>query len=306
MAPTPQEQQERQEQQAGPGAEEAVAAPGNGIRLDEAGTGPAGIDTTTPHPARMYDYFLGGYDNYEVDRAAAERVLELYPEARRGARECRAFLGRAVRFIAGQGVRQFLDIGTGVPTTPNVHEIAREIEPGARVAYVDNDPIVRVHAQARLTSAGGASFVQADLRDPQAILEHPQVRAVIDFEQPVGLLLSSVLHFVRDDEDPGGIVATLRDALPAGSYVAISNVTLDFAPEQERGDLIEAGAVYDRTAATMASRDRAGFEALFAGFELVEPGAVLISEWRPDQPPRPGGLAQDPSVSVYAAVGRKN
>ncbi|HEY3872557.1 MAG TPA: SAM-dependent methyltransferase [Actinocrinis sp.] len=300
MASTP------QEQQVEPVGEDAIAAQGSGIRLDEAGTASAGIDTTTPHPARMYDYFLGGYDNYEVDRAAAERVLELYPEGRRAARECRAFLGRAVRFIAGQGVRQFLDLGTGVPTAPNVHEIAREIEPGARVAYVDNDPIVRVHAQARLTNAGGTSFVQADLREPQAILEHPQVRSVLDFEQPVGLLLCSVMHFVRDDEDPAGIVATLRDALPAGSHVAITNITLDPAPEQNRSDIIEAGAVYDESTAGVVARDRAGFEALFAGFELVEPGAVLISDWRPDRTPLPGELAQDPSVYIYAGVGRKD
>ena len=285
---------------------DALFAHGTGIRLDEAGAVSAEIDTSTPHPARMYDYFLGGYDNYEVDRVAAERVLSLFPEARRGARECRAFLQRAVRFIAGQGVRQFLDIGTGVPTAPNVHEIARRIEPGARVAFVDNDPIVRVHAQARLTSAGGACFVQADVREPRVILDHPEVRALLDFEQPIGLLLSSVLHFVRDDEDPIGIVATLYDALAPGSYVAISNVTLDSAPERERVDMVEAGAVYDQTTATMVARDRAGFEALFAGFELVEPGAVLISDWRPDTPPRPGTLAQDPSVFVYAGVGRKN
>src|SRR5450755_2136012 len=181
----------------------------------EPGFAAAEIDTSRPHPARMYDAYLGGKDNYAVDRKAVRRVLRAAPEIRDTARANRAFLQRAVRFLVGEaGIRQIIDIGTGIPAVGNVHQVAEEIAPGTRVAYVDNDPIVHVHANALLTGSGTTRIVLADLREPDAILRHPKIAELIDFGQPVGLLLVAILHFITDDEHPARIVATLRDALP--------------------------------------------------------------------------------------------
>jgi hypothetical protein len=253
------------------------------------------IDTSRPHPARMYDYFLGGKDNYEVDRAAAARVIEAAPEVRVSVRANRAFMRRAVRFLADNGVRQIIDIGTGLPTSPNVHEVAQSADPGVRVAYVDNDPIVRAHAGALLTGVGNTRIVLGDLRDPQAILQHPGIRELIDFDQPVGLLLVAILHFVTDEEGPGKIVATLRDALPAGSYLVLSHAT------DLRGDRTEAASVYQRATATMNLRTHAEITRLFDGFDIVEPGLVQVPFWRPDGP-----LPEDAdTIGFYGAVARK-
>ena len=185
----------------------------------EPGFALADIDTSRPHPARMYDFYLGGKDNYAVDQEAAQEILRAVPEVRDMARENRAFLQRAVRFLVGEaGIRQIIDIGTGIPAAGNVHEVAREMAPDVRVIYVDNDPIVHVHASALLTGTGSTRIVLADLREPATILAHPRVRELIDFSQPVALLLVAILHFITDDANPGQIIATFRDALPLGSY----------------------------------------------------------------------------------------
>ncbi|MER5300796.1 SAM-dependent methyltransferase [Streptomyces lasiicapitis] len=253
------------------------------------------IDTTRPHPARIYDYLLGGKDNYEVDRRAGEALAAAAPEARIGVRANRAFLQRAVRHVVGSGVRQILDIGTGLPTSPNVHETAQETAPDVRVAYVDNDPIVHAHANALLSSSGTSSTVLADLRDPQAVVDHPDVRKVIDFDEPVALLLVAVLHFLTDAEQPRRIVADLRDALPAGSFLVLSHATGDFA------DRRAAQAVYSKATATLNLRSRAEVEPFFDGFELVEPGLAQVPFWRPDAPPP----ARSGEIGFYGGVARK-
>src|SRR5260370_14682183 len=202
------------------------------------------IDTSRPHTARMYDFYLNGKDNYAADRDAAREVLRAAPEIRATALANRAFLGRAVRYLVRDaGIRQIIDIGTGIPAAGNVHEVAQQAAPDVRVAYVDNDPIVHVHADALLTGTGITSIVLADLREPEAILSHPQIRELIDFGQPVALLLIAILHFISDAEDPAGIVATFRGALAPGSYLALSPRTADFHPQTAP---THAPAVYDQ------------------------------------------------------------
>src|SRR5580693_2993155 len=212
----------------------------------------------------------------------------------------RAFLQRAVRFLVGEaGIRQIIDIGTGIPAAGNVHQVAGEIAPETRVAYVDNDPIVHVHANALLASAGVTRIVLADLREPEAILGNPGVAELIDFSQPLALLLVAVLHFVTDDERPGRIVATLRDALPPGSYLALSHATGDFRPEAAE----QAAAVYDQATSTMTLRSHTQIAAFLDGWDLVEPGLVQLPLWRPaGRPPRPRDLAR---AWGYGAVARR-
>ncbi|MGW2485805.1 SAM-dependent methyltransferase [Streptomyces sp. NPDC001606] len=253
------------------------------------------IDTSKPHPARIYDYLLGGKDNYPVDQAAGDELAAAAPEARIGVRANRAFLHRAVRYVVGSGVRQILDIGTGLPTSPNVHEVAQQTAPDVRVAYVDNDPIVAAHGNALLSRTGATSIVLGDLRDPRSVLDHPDVRKVIDFDRPVALLLVAVLHFLTDADDPAGVVATLREALPAGSFLVLSHATGDFA------DRTAAQAVYTKATASLNLRPRAGVERFFEGFELVEPGLAQVAFWRPDGTPPPGSA----EIGFYAGVGRK-
>ena len=259
------------------------------------------IDTTKPHPARMYDAYLGGKDNYAADRAAVRQILRDFPEVRATARANRAFMQRAVRFLASEaGIRQFIDIGTGIPSAGNVHEVAGQVAPESRVVYVDNDAIVHVHANALLTGSGTTSIVLADLRQPEKILAHPKVGELIDFTQPVGLLLVAVLHFIAESEDPSGIVATLRDALPPGSYLALSHGTADFHPPGVAGI---AAAAYETATAPLVLRSFTQISAFFDGFDLVEPGLVQAPLWRPDgRHPRPKDLAK---IGVYAGVGRK-
>jgi hypothetical protein len=266
----------------------------------EPGFAPSEIDTSRPHPARMYDYYLGGKDNYVVDREAAMAVLRAVPEVRAIARENRAFLQRVVRYLVGEaGVRQIIDIGTGIPAAGNVHTVARQVAGGVRVAYVDNDPIVHVHANALLTGDGNTSIVLGDLRTPEAILSHAQVRDLIDFDQPVALLLIAILHFLADAEDPGGIMATLRDALPQGSYLALSHGTADF---HDNDTARRAAAVYDQATAPLVLRGHAQIAGFFDGFDLVDPGLVQVPLWRPDhEPPRPRELAK---IGIYGGVGR--
>ncbi|MFJ2770731.1 SAM-dependent methyltransferase [Streptomyces sp. NPDC087300] len=253
------------------------------------------IDTSKPHPARIYDYLLGGKDNYEVDQRAGDELAAAAPEVRIGVRANRAFMRRAVRHVTGAGVHQILDIGTGLPTSPNVHEIAHETVPDARVAYVDNDPIVHTHAEALLHGVGGTSSVLADLRDPRAVVDHPDVRRVIDFDEPVALFLVAVVHFLTDAEEPERIVADLRDALPAGSFLVLSHATGDFA------DRTDAEAVYHQATATLNLRTHARVERFFAGFELAEPGLVQVPFWRPDDVP----AARSGEIGIYGGVARK-
>ena len=268
----------------------------------ESGFALSQIDTTTPHPARMYDAYLGGKDNYPADQEAVQQVLRAFPEVRDIARANRAFLQRAIRFLAGEaGIRQIIDIGTGIPAAGNVHEIAGQVAPGTRVLYADNDPIVHVHANALLANTGTTSIVLADLRDPHAILTHPNTIALIDFTQPVAVLLVAVAHFLTDTDDPARIITTLRDALPSGSYLALSHGTADFHPP---GTASRAAATYDKAAAPLVLRTHDQVAALFDGFDLVEPGLVQAPLWRPDgRPPRAKDLAK---IGMYAGLGIKN
>ena len=256
------------------------------------------IDTSRAHPARMYDYYLGGRDNYEVDREAAQRVIDFLPDIIPAARANRDFLERAVRHLTDNGIRQIIDIGTGIPTSPNTHEIAHSVSPDIRVAYVDNDPIVATHAGAKLTGSGNTGFFLGDARDPRSILEHPTIGELIDFGRPVGLMLVALLHFVKDEEDPAGIVATLRDALPAGSHLVLSHATADFHASL----LPEVFKVYRSATATLNTRTYDEVLALFDGFELLEPGLVQVPVWRPATPPDPDEVKR---IGFYGGVARK-
>ncbi|GAB3806834.1 SAM-dependent methyltransferase [Micromonospora zhanjiangensis] len=264
---------------------------------------PVDLRTDLPHPARVYDYLLGGKDNFAADRAAAAEGLRANPDSRTPPRENRAFLARAVRFLAAEaGIRQFLDIGTGIPTAPNVHQVAQAVDPTSRVVYVDNDPIVLAHARALLTGTeqGRTEYLDADLRDVDAILSAPRLRAALDLDRPVGLLLIAILHFVGDDDDPYDIVRRLVAALPAGSYLALSHLTGDYRPAAWE----KVAAIYRAKGVTMRVRSRAEVERFFTGLEVVEPGLQVVTHWRPDgdaagEPPTDG------SVSVYGAVARK-
>jgi hypothetical protein len=259
-----------------------------------------GVDTTVPTSARVYDYLLGGKDNYAVDRAAAEAIIAQLPDLPIMARAGRAFLGRAVRFLAAEaGIRQFLDIGTGIPTAKNVHEVAQEVAPECRVLYVDNDPVVLAHARALMVShpAGKTEFILADLREPKAILSHPAFAETLDLSQPVGLILSGILMHIFDSDDPYGIVATLLEPLPSGSYMAIGHPTADF----DRKAMIAMAAAAQQAGIPYVPRSRDEIAKFFTGLELVEPGIVPIVAWRPDDD-TPDDIY---SAYAWAAVGRK-
>jgi hypothetical protein len=263
---------------------------------------PAGIDSSKPHAARVYDYLLGGTNNFEADREAAAEVLRNSPSVRTAARENRAFLGRAVRYLAAEaGIRQFLDLGAGLPATASVHRVAQTAAPSARVVYVDNDPLVLVQAQSLLASApeGRTAYIQADLRDPATILSNPVTRGVLDFGQPIGLIVVAILHFILDEEQPGQILATLLDALPPGSYLAASHLTTEHDPVATAA----GQRAMQRAGMSMQKRDSGEFARLaFQGLELVPPGVVLVSEWRPDfAGPRPTPA----EVNCYGGVARK-
>ena len=260
------------------------------------------IDTSKPHPARMYDYYIGGKNHFAADRAVADAALAHWPAGRIGLRENRRFLGRVVRFLVGEaGIRQFLDIGSGLPTTSNVHEIAQSADPSARVVYVDSDSMVLAHARALLTSKpeGRTAYIQADMRSPLDILSSPVVRSVLDFDKPVALMLVAVLHFLQDEDDAESMLKTLVNALPSGSYLTASHVTAEHDPEGVGG----GQEVYRRAGLPMNTRDSDEFaELAFSGLELVPPGVVLVSEWRPDSTaPRPSAA----EVSCYGGVARK-
>ena len=271
---------------------------------DDARHRPVDLQVDRPHPARVYDYLLGGKDNFASDREAAEAGLRANPNSRIPPRENRAFLGRAVRYLAGEaGISQFLDIGTGIPTSPNVHEVAQAIQPRARIVYVDNDPIVLAQARALLTTgpAGRTAYIDADLRDVDAVLGSADLRETLDLSQPVGLLLIAVMHFIPDDDDPWGLAGQLLAALPSGSFLALSHLTGDFDPAAWEGVI----AVYKRSGVTMRVRPKPDVERFFAGLDLVDPGVVSLPHWRPDPVEVGQAVPSDAAVSVYGGIARK-
>jgi len=262
---------------------------------------PAEIDTSKPHSARMYDYFLGGKDNFAADREIANKALVAWPAMRTAARENRAFLGRAVRYLVEEaGISQFLDVGSGLPGVGNVHEVAQAVNPAARVVYVDSDPIVLAHGRALLQSTpqGRSVYIEADMREPEKILAHPVTQETLDFTKPVALMLVSVLHFFTDDDEVRKIVGSLVDALPPGSYVTASHATSEFAPAT-----VEAGRAYTRGGVDVIGRDHDLFaDLVFRGLTLVPPGVVVVSEWRRE----PGSIPPPPDeVGINGAVARK-
>ncbi|MER5886632.1 SAM-dependent methyltransferase [Streptomyces sp. NPDC001941] len=267
------------------------------------GTGPRSsrIDTSKPHPARVYDWYLGGKDNYPVDEELGRQILSLDGRAQQVARSNRAFMHRVTRWLAGTaGVRQFLDIGTGIPTEPNLHQIAQSVAPDARVVYTDNDPIVLTHAEAllRSTPEGATHYVQADVREPERIVE--QAASVLDFDRPIALSLVALLHFVGDEDGAYELVARLVDALPSGSHLVLSQLTGDFDPvSTQRGvEMYKAGGV------TLAPRTKAEVTRFFDGLELVAPGLVTLPEWHAELGDE-HVFAEDLPIPLYAGVARK-
>jgi S-adenosyl methyltransferase len=272
-------------------------APGGGSTAGK--TGPLPFDTSVAHQARIYDYTLGGKDNYAADRAAAEAGLAVWPDMAWASRANRAFLGRAVRYLAAEaGIRQFLDIGTGIPTAGNTHEVAQSAAPESRVVYVDYDPIVLAHARALLTSheAGATEYIDADLRDTGTILG--QAGKLLDFTRPVAVTLLGILHAIPDSDDPHAIVARLMAAVPPGSYLAISHLGSDLF-DKERLESIKK-AFGGKMQQQLTWRSREELARFFEGTDLVEPGLVRLEEWRPDTATNDGHKSPG-----WAAVARK-
>ncbi|GAA2048060.1 SAM-dependent methyltransferase [Catenulispora yoronensis] len=261
---------------------------------------PPEIDRTKAHPARIYDYLLGGKDNFDVDRDAAEVALAAMPELRAMARANRAFLGRAVRHLAESGITQFLDIGTGIPGPGNTGEIARAVQPGARVVYVDYDPIVSAHSRALLSAADPAlsAVVQADVREPKTILDSGAVQSVLDFEQPIAVLMVAVLHFVSEAEDAHSIARYFIDAVAPGSALVVSHAS----EGHEAGKFGAAREGWNNATSQLVLRDRSEIGRFFEGTELLDPGVVIIPAWRPDREPSAEDLALDYG---HAGVGIK-
>jgi hypothetical protein len=269
--------------------------------MNQANWVPDEVPRDRPNVARMYDYFLGGGHNFAIDREAAEQLIKLYPDLPMVSRANRALLRRAVRFMADQGIDQFLDIGSGIPTSGNTHEVAQRANPHARVVYVDVEPIAVAHSQAILHDVPNAVAIQADTRQPEAMIEHRELQRQLDWTRPIGVLLLAVLHFVPDDAEAAHIVRALREAVPSGSYLVITHATDERIDASGRQQVEQ---VYQRTTSPFHFRTREQIGQLFDGFELVEPGLVYVPLWRPeseddlflDQPARSNG---------YVAVGRK-
>jgi SAM-dependent methyltransferase len=259
---------------------------------------PDGVDVHVPSAARIYDYLLGGGHNFAADREIAERFEAALPGSREIARLNRAFLRRAVLFMVDAGIRQFLDLGSGVPTVGNVHEIAQRDAPESRVLYVDNDPVAVAHSQLLLEGNDRAAAIEADMCRPETILQTPETERLIDFTEPLGLLMVGVFHFVPDTRNPGQILAGYRDRLAPGSHLALSHFTADTRPE-EMAAMVQ---VMTKSKDPIHPRSRAEFTALFDGFELVEPGIVSTADWRPESP---GDIGDGPGRDqIYAGVGR--
>lgn len=264
---------------------------------------PEGIDISVPSIARLYDFMLGGGHNFAADRAVGAQIERAMPGLRQAARVNRAFLGRVVRFMVAQGIRQFLDIGSGIPTVANVHEVAQAADPECRVVYVDRDLVAVAHSELMLAGNDRAAVVEADMRDPEGILNSPQVRRLLDLDEPVGLLMLLMLHWVPDEDDPAGLMARYRRPLAPGSYLAITHVTDDNQDDRltEASDAIERSRSRDQV--TFRSRPR--IAAMLGDFELVDPGVVGCAMWRPGGPADIADVA-DMNTLVYAAVGRKS
>ncbi|MDT0382121.1 SAM-dependent methyltransferase [Streptomyces sp. DSM 42041] len=275
-------------------------------------TPPRDLGLDRPHSARMYDYYLNGKTNYEVDRIGAEEALQAWPAARSAARANRSFMHRAVHVLTGAGFTQFLDIGTGIPTSPNLHEVAQGVHSEARVVYADNDPIVLTHARALLASSadGRTAYVEGDITQPDGILGAPELARTLDLTRPVALSMNAVLHFVPDDRDPYGIVARLLAALPSGSALFLSHVTADIDPGGV-GRLVD---VYNARGVPTQARGREEVARFFDGLDLLEPGITLAHRWRPDVSvplpahallPKPRKAPGDDEVSLWAGVALK-
>ncbi|MGI8449861.1 MAG: SAM-dependent methyltransferase [Streptosporangiaceae bacterium] len=260
----------------------------------------AGIDPAVPSPARMYNYFLGGRDNFAADRLAAEKALSVVPDGRRIALANRYFLAQATLRMADRGITQFLDLGTGIPTSPAVHEVAREIAPNARVAYVDNDPVVIAHNKVQLAAIETVRVVHGDIRQPEAVLANPAIRGLIDFSQPVGLLMVAVLHFITEAEDPGRIAAAFTRELAPGSYLALSHISSDGTSPQAIATIRDA---YTHAAAPAVFRTTAQIRAFFEGFAWEPPGLIDVVDWFPYSKVF---TATPPTVQVLGGLGCKN
>jgi hypothetical protein len=259
---------------------------------------PAGIDTSRAHPARVYDYWLGGKDNFAADREAAELALQAYPQLAQAVRSNRKFLARAVRYLTSEaGIRQFLDVGTGIPAVDNTHQVAQREAPESRIVYVDNDPIVLLHARALLKSApqGACDYIQADLHDTETILA--EAAKTLDFSQPVALMLLAILQFIPDSEDPAGLVSRLLADLPSGSYLVLSHPTDDFNPNVQ-GESIKR--YNERVTEQATLRDKEATARFFQGLDLIDPGVVPVAKWRPEDEI----TAAAPS-SMWCGVARK-
>ncbi|WP_433574219.1 SAM-dependent methyltransferase [Nocardia brasiliensis] len=263
------------------------------------------IDTQKPSAARMYHYYITGTAIFDADRILGEKVFEQFPHAHTWAVHNRAFLARATRFMVGRGIRQFLDIGSGLPTGGNTHEVARAIAKDTRVVYVDNDleAVGRAYQLLRAQDAlNTTTIIEADLRNPEQILTHPDTRRLINEDQPVGLLLVSVLPFLPETSRPAELLARLRDHLPAGSFIAMTHVSLEDAAPDLQTRLANAAALYEQASDPVTLRSRTQFAAFFDGFELVEPGITYAPDWRPDHPVNPDDPAR---VCNFAAIGYK-
>ena len=263
---------------------------------------PDDVDIETPSAARMYDYYLGGSHNFAADRRLAEEAKRAFPDTREYCTANRAFLQRAVTLLAGLGIDQFLDLGSGIPTASNVHEVAYAADPGARTLYVDSDPVAHAHGVALLAGVPHAKFIREDLRDPDSVLGNPAVEQFLDLRRPIAVLLFSVLPFVPDADDPWSIVAAYRDASAPGSYLALTHGTSDYRPAETN----QLRQVYTQASHTITTRSQAEVLELMGGYELLEPGVTDAILWRPDPQAPPDPLGGDVSrYSLYAAVGRR-
>jgi SAM-dependent methyltransferase len=261
---------------------------------------PGEMDTERPSAARIYDYLLGGYHNFEADRMAAERFRALLPSMPLYMQANRAFLRRVVSYLVDRGIDQFLDIGSGIPTVGNVHEAAQVINPAARIVYVDIDPVAVRQSEEILKSNANATALQGDLRHPETILQHPDVQSMLDFDKPVAVLLLAILLFVTEDEEAKRAVRVLRDALAPGSYVAVTHPTDDHLPQEQ---VEQAKSLYARNGNPVNIRSFVQIKNFFDGLELVEPGLVYVARWRPEGP---DDLFEQPESSgYYGGVGRK-
>lgn len=261
------------------------------------------VDVDRPSSARIYDYFLGGAHNFEVDRLAANELAKDHPAIGLGMRANRSYLRRAVTYLARSGIDQFLDLGSGIPTVGNVHEIAQRVNPLARVVYVDIEPIAVTHSNTILADNDNAIAIRADLRDPHQVLTDPDVTGLLDLSRPVGLILAGVLQYVSDDDDPAGMIRAYVDHLAPGSYVAMSHPSTDELTSERAAGANAAVSLYDRTQTPFHYRSRAEFERFFAGLELVDPGVVRMWDWRREAGAEDDEL--DGRVTGFAGVGRK-